>query len=95
MKAKLLSSIISLLKAFTKIDEEPYWGAFLNSVNNMNISPQELRKLRGLYPSKGFICIFQSTKDGSSKGSNEYEYDVDISIKIENRIPESIKNLYK
>lgn len=61
----------------------------------MNITPEDLGKLRGLHPSKGFICILQSIKNGDFKGSNEYEYDADISIKIDSRTPEYMETRYK
>lgn len=77
------------------LSNSPYKFVVIDSVNDMNISPQELRKLRGLHPTKGFICIFQSTKDGSFKGSSKYEHDADISIIIENRKLQFAKNRYK
>ena len=61
----------------------------------MNITPEDLRKLRGLHPCKGFICILQSTKSGDFKGSNEYEHDAYISIKIDNRRTEYMETRYK
>ena len=54
-----------------------------------------LGPIRDLQPNKGFICIFQSTKDGSFKGSSKYEHDADISIIIENRKLQFAKNRYK
>ena len=77
------------------LSNSPYKFVVIDSVNDMNISPQELHKLRGLHPTKGFICIFQSTKDGSFKGSSKYEHDADISIIIENRKLQFAKNRYK
>ena len=77
------------------LSNSPYRFVVIDSVNDMNISPQELRKLRGLHPTKGFICIFQSTKDGSFKGSSKYEHDADISIIIENRKLQFSKNRFK
>ena len=77
------------------LSNSPYKFVIIDSVNHMNITPEDLRKLRGLHPSKGFICILQSTKDGSFKGSNEYEHDADISIKIDNRKAECMKTRYQ
>jgi hypothetical protein len=72
-----------------------YKFVVIDSVNHMNITPEDLRKLRGLHPTKSFICILQSTKSGDFKGSNEYEHDADISIKIDNRKAECMKTRYK
>ena len=77
------------------LSNSPYKFIVIDSINDMNITPEDLRKLRGLHPSKGFICILQSTKGGDFKGSNEYEHDADISIKIENRNPKCMKTQYK
>jgi hypothetical protein len=77
------------------LSKSPYKFVVIDSVNHMNISPEDLRKLRGLHPDKGFICIHQSTKGGDFKGGNEYEHDADISIRIDNRIAECKKTRYK
>ena len=77
------------------LTKSPYKFVVIDSVNHMNLTPEDLRKLRGLHPSKAFICILQSTKGGDFKGSNEYEHDADISIKIENRKPECMKTRYQ
>jgi hypothetical protein len=77
------------------LTQSPYKFVVIDSVNHMNITPEDLRKLRGLHPTKAFICILQSTKGGDFKGSNEYEHDADISIKIDNRKPECMKTRYK
>ena len=72
-----------------------YKFVVIDSVNHMSITPKELRKLRALHPTKAFICILQATKEGNFKGSNEFEHDVDISIKIANRKPECNKTRYE
>ena len=72
-----------------------YKFVVIDSVNHMSITPKELRKLRALHPTKAFICILQATKEGNFKGSNEFEHDVDISIKIENRKPQCKKSRYE
>ena len=77
------------------LTQSPYKFVVIDSINHMNITPEDLRKLRGLHLNKGFICILQSTKGGDFKGSNEYEHDADISIKIDNRKAECMKTRYK
>ena len=77
------------------LSNQPYKFVVVDSVNHINISPEDLRKLRGLHPFKGFICILQSTKSGDFKGSNEYEHDADVSIKIDNRKAECMKTRYQ
>ena len=77
------------------LTQSPYKFVVIDSVNHMNITSEDLRKLRGLHPSIAFICILQSTKSGDFKGSNEYEHDADVSIKIDSRTPECMKTRYK
>lgn len=72
-----------------------YKFVVIDSVSHMSITPKELRKLRALHPTKAFICILQATKSGDFKGSNEFEHDAEISIKIEDRKAECMKTRYK
>jgi hypothetical protein len=77
------------------LSQSPYKFVVIDSVNHMSITPEDLRKLRGLHPDKGFICILQSTKSGDFKGGNEFEHDADISIKIDKRVAECKKTRYQ
>jgi hypothetical protein len=55
---------------------------FLDSVNKMGYGPDDLARLRSLNPSKSFIFIFQSTKDGNFRGSQSFQHDVDIVVEV-------------
>ena len=77
------------------LSQSPYKFVVIDSINHMSITPEDLRKLRGLHPDKGFICILQSTKSGDFKGGNEFEHDADISIKIDKRVAECKKTRYQ
>lgn len=63
-------------------DLAPYDFIFLDSVNKMGYSPDDLERLRSLNPSKSFIFIFQTTKDGNFRGSQSFQHDVDIVIEV-------------
>lgn len=67
---------------------------FLDSVNHLRIKPEEIEELRKRNPKTSFVLILQATKQGNSKGSSEYEHNVDIVIKVENMILETTKNRY-
>ena len=43
---------------------------------------------------KSYVYIFQSTKDGNFRGSQEFEHDVDTSILVENMIAVARKNRF-
>jgi hypothetical protein len=63
-------------------DLSSYDFIFLDSVTKLGYSPEDLTKLKHQYPSKSFIFIFQSTKDGKFRGENTFQHDVDVVIEV-------------
>jgi hypothetical protein len=55
---------------------------FLDSVNRLELTAEDLRVLKMKYPSKSFIYIFQSTKQGNFRGENSFQHDVDVVIEV-------------
>jgi hypothetical protein len=55
---------------------------FLDSVNRLGLIPTDLVRLKSDHPSKSFVFVFQSTKDGNFRGSNSFQHDVDIVVEI-------------
>ncbi len=55
---------------------------FLDSVNKMGLSPDDLTDLKSSNPGKSFIFIFQTTKDGNFRGTNAFQHDVDAVIEL-------------
>ena len=55
---------------------------FLDSVNRLGLKPEDLNKLRSVYPEKSFVFIFQTTKEGKFKGANTFQHDVDSVIEV-------------
>lgn len=66
-------------------DLTPYEFIFLDSVNKLGLSPQDLERLKLENPGKSFIDIHQTTKDGKFRGTNEYQHDVDVVIEVPER----------
>lgn len=62
-----------------------YEYIFLDSINKLGLTPQDLDNLKAKYPGKNFIDIHQTTKDGKFRGTNEYQHDVDIVIEVPER----------
>lgn len=60
----------------------PYDFIFLDSVNKLDLSPEDLNRLKALNPSKSFVFVFQSTKDGKFRGANTFQHDVDVVIEV-------------
>lgn len=55
---------------------------FLDSVNKLALQPEDLNRLKAQNPTKSFIFIFQSTKDGNFRGANSFQHDVDVVIEV-------------
>jgi hypothetical protein len=55
---------------------------FLDSVNKLGLSPEDLNQLKSFNPTKSFIFIFQSTKAGAFRGANTFQHDVDVVIEV-------------
>lgn len=55
---------------------------FLDSVNKLGLQPEDLNRLRTQNPTKSFIFIFQSTKEGNFRGANSFQHDVDVVIEV-------------
>lgn len=58
---------------------------FLDSVNRLGLSPEDLNQLKASNPSKSFIFIFQTTKMGAFRGANSFQHDVDVVIEVPER----------
>jgi predicted ATP-dependent serine protease len=63
-------------------DLNTYDFIFLDSVNKLGLSAQDLDTLKHSYPNKSFIYVFQTTKEGNFRGANEFQHDVDIVIEV-------------
>jgi hypothetical protein len=55
---------------------------FLDSVNKLGLSPEDLNRLKSFNPTKSFVFIFQTTKQGIFRGANSFQHDVDIVIEV-------------
>ena len=55
---------------------------FLDSVNKLGLLPEDLTHLKKINPTKSFIFVFQSTKEGNFRGANSFQHDVDVVIEI-------------
>jgi predicted ATP-dependent serine protease len=55
---------------------------FIDSVNFIKISPEEIREMKHKNKRLSLITIQQATKDGEFRGSQEYAHDSDSIVKI-------------
>jgi hypothetical protein len=63
-------------------DLSPYQYIFLDSVNKLGYTAEQLNDLKKRYPYKSFIFIFQTTKNGNFRGSNSFQHDVDVVVEV-------------
>lgn len=63
-------------------DLSEYDFVFLDSVNKLGLTPEDLDRLDKEYPYTSFTEIFQTTKQGNFRGGNEFQHDVDVVIEI-------------
>lgn len=63
-------------------DLSQYDFVFIDSVNNLELQPEELTTLKQQYPKTSFIFVFQTTKTGQFRGRNTFQHDVDIVIEV-------------
>jgi predicted ATP-dependent serine protease len=69
------------------IDKNPARFIFIDSVNDMDITPEQLAQLRKKFPARGFVIVMQATKAGTYKGDSAFAHDADVIMKLENRQP--------
>lgn len=62
-----------------------YDFVFLDSVNKLDLSTDDLEKLKTTYPETTFVQIFQTTKMGLHKGKNDAPHNVDVVIEVPER----------
>lgn len=63
-------------------DLTAYAYIFLDSVSSLKLSAEDLKKLEANNPGKSFIYVFQVTKTGKARGTNEFMHNVDIIIEV-------------
>ncbi|MDP3557180.1 MAG: hypothetical protein Q8T03_07385 [Bacteroidota bacterium] len=59
-----------------------YQFVILDSVNKLELNPKDLEKLKADNPGVSFIYVFQTTKEGKFRGTNEFQHDVDVIIEV-------------
>lgn len=71
-----------------------YDALFIDSANHAMLEPEDVNEIAKKHPHLSIITVNQCTKDGSFRGSNVWEHDVDFSIKCVKGIAENVKNRF-
>lgn len=74
---KNLNDVISL------IEQGRYDFVFIDSAQYGGMDYKELRQIRERFPNIGMVAICRQTKTGTARGSQEKEYDGDITIEFD------------
>lgn len=70
------------MSSYLPRDLSGYDFIFLDSVNRLGLTPDDLNRIRAKNASKSFIFVFQTSKDGNFKGSQSFQHDVDVVIEV-------------
>ena len=89
-RLKITSKNLQIVDALPK-DISKYDTVFIDSVNHAGYEAEQLRKLN---KNVSFVFVFQTTKDGNFRGSQEYLHDVDTCIKVEGMNAYTEKNRF-
>lgn len=72
----------------------PYPFVIIDSLQVLDITPGQLEAFRKIHPARLYICISQTNKAGTMRGSQEFAHNADIVVKVENHSARSEKNRY-
>jgi len=59
-----------------------YEFVFLDSINRLDLSPDDIGRLEKKYPGISFIYVFQTNKGGDFKGSMEFKHNIDSVVEV-------------
>ena len=65
------------------VNKGKYRFVFIDSVNFIKITPEDVEDIKAENPSTAFITIQQATKNGNFRGSQEFAHNCDIVIRVE------------
>jgi hypothetical protein len=64
------------------VKQGTYDFVFIDSVNYIRMTPEEVEELKAINPRMALITIQQSTKDGKYKGDTAYAHNCDIIVRV-------------
>ncbi len=76
------------------VNTNKYRFIIIDSLTTLKFEPADIANLRQKHPHLGVVCINQATKQGDARGSNEFNHDAQVLIKVDNGIATTEKNRY-
>jgi predicted ATP-dependent serine protease len=68
------------------VNQGSYRFVFIDSVNYIRITPEDVEDIKAENPQTAFITIQQATKNGNFRGSQEFAHNCDMVIRVEGGI---------
>jgi hypothetical protein len=82
LKNKEVAHVNLFVSDSLPVDLASYDFIFLDSVNKLGLNAKDLETLKENNKGKSFIYVFQVTKEGKFRGSNEFQHNVDVVIDL-------------
>ena len=64
------------------LQAKPYLCVFIDSINFIKITPEQIEELKSENPNAAFVTVQQTTKGGQFRGSQEYAHNCDIIVEV-------------
>jgi predicted ATP-dependent serine protease len=58
----------------------------IDSAHHVGLLPEKLKSWREKFPTRAFVVILKSTKDGNYRGDTDWEHDVDVVISLKDGV---------
>ena len=68
------------------LENKKYKFVFIDSVNFIKVTPEQIEALKASNPGTAFVTIQQATKGGQFRGSQEYAHNCDMIVEVINGV---------
>lgn len=68
------------------LENKKYKFVFIDSVNFIKVTPEQIEALKAANPGTAFVTIQQATKGGQFRGSQEYAHNCDMIVEVINGV---------
>ncbi len=89
-----VTSPIDVVENFSPDQFKGYDVVALDSIQTCNMTPVDFALLKKRYPHTSFILVSKANKDGTFKGSSDWEHDVDAMLEVKDKCVTIGKNRF-
>jgi predicted ATP-dependent serine protease len=80
-----ITSPIDVVKSYIPKTFKAYDVVIIDSIQTADMSPSDFAQLKRKYPNTSFVLVSKANKDGTFKGSSDWEHDVDAVMEVKDR----------